>query len=1041
MRLLSLSGLGAAKRDGCRDAEGKFVPVPQCTGRKRAKLKPQERPEKPKKPRVVSKPTRAKIKAPAPTKPWLSSSPFTTEQTDRYNRYTHFEIDFNKEFDVEIDRIKKHVADTLEKYQTHQADIDIAESEINKYRRKLYDYYLSRFDLQSYYPPVSVVGPAKYPYQKKSKAAAREKKMITTWQKAVAEFDRAIYRITKGRTAKAVTFQWSELALAMNRLSFGKRYAEQKIKEAQFPNAEAFASTYRKRGRELHKDLIRNAVDRGTPIEYLAIKDYPDLLERAQVLHAPPEVSPKKARMEKKRAAAEEKPLTKDERDLLRLIGDEKMHLEDLNALLYKESGLTPYGVASALVMLELKNMIHQSAGKMFEATKPPKMPPAPLQAFAFRIEPKEEAIVKRIERGQKVGKDEVKFSHLLQYAHTYYEPEDIRSKLIADKERKAQMNHGSWAKFKLSKADDKKYGKIVLEMLQKPKGVHHESIIKILEPYVSGDHVMGLIGRLYLAGKITEVSKNRYKTAPGGYTPMQIKDVQRSNFAPYLGYVPTPRESRAGKKLMYMLAKNYTTFDATTLPRKNLDYWQRRSGTQGVKVFATFAYSADDAREQIRKGEVAAIHEAGGREAIQEYLVRPHKQAKRVPLSQKPIKDFYMYVKKGFRKPKSVGINEASFYQREMERYGRGTLYQVRARTADEARALIKARKEAPKTLAPRRLPPRAALIPEQLRLFGKVSYMPQAWERARGKRNYYLHAAHLSDGSILFIEKHTVGEWLRRKETIRVEYHAVNAYSEEHARMIIEAGGSKPYYLSIGHHYRTPKAAEQLRLFGFSGLSGDISTCAYWIATNGDWTCGSYLPTCEAQEPGACKIPLPAGYKFCSTTQKVKSDPKGRYKGKLITRCKTYRSRCLPDSGCIEDKLFPKPEVFKLDKKEVREIAASMAKEFNLLQKETGPALAREILDRGGLKAYRGETGTEEWAAMPLHLKRKSGMTMDEMASEMGFEHETAFRAAVEKAYPPGKKTVRRKTWKDYQDEAEQILIDQEQRSEYAYEEPVPF
>jgi hypothetical protein len=245
----------------------------------------------------------------------------------------------------------------------------------------------------------------------------------------------------------------------------------------------------------------------------------------------------------------------------------------------------------------------------------------------------------------------------------------------------------------------------------------------------------------------------------------------------------------------------------------------------------------------------------------------------------------------------------------------------------------------------------------------------------------------------------------------------------------MIEESEGRTPTIL-------TP---EQLRLFG---LRGDISTCAYWIQTeDGDYYCGEYAPTCEAQSPGACVIPPPDQYKFCATTQKVKSDPKGRYRGKLITRCKTYRSRCIPDSKCIEDKLFPKPEVFKLDKKQIQEIAASMAKEFNLLQKETGPALAREILDRGGLKAYRGETATEEWAEIPLHLKRKSGMTMYEMASEMGFKHEAAFRAAVEKAYPKGKKTVRRKTWKDYEAEAEQVLIDEQQRSEYAYEEPVPF
>jgi len=57
------------------------------------------------------------------------------------------------------------------------------------------------------------------------------------------------------------------------------------------------------------------------------------------------------------------------------------------------------------------------------------------------------------------------------------------------------------------------------------------------------------------------------------------------------------------------------------------------------------------------------------------------------------------------------------------------------------------------------------------------------------------------------------------------------------------------------------------------------------------------------------------------------------------------------------------------------------------------------------------------------------------------MGFDDEKGLRRAIEKAYPKEKKTVRRKTWKDYKAEAEQILIDEEQGSEYAYEEPVPF
>lgn len=1042
MRLVNLRGLGAAKRRGCRDAEGDFVPVPNCTGRRRPKPKPRKPPKKAKKPTP---------KAEKSSTPWLSDRPFTSDQVSTYNTYTHFPTDINEEFAKSIKNFQEKAKDTLDQYDVKAGAYEKAEVEIDKYRKSLFEFYLTDTKIRLYFPPVSVVGPSKYPYHRQSKFRTRDTNNRERLSKAGDKLLRSINVLVKGLTTKEVLSQWLDMALTTGKLDFAKKYAEAEIAEATFPGSESWASNYRSRGRALHQKLVYDAVKAGTPIEYEAIKTYKDLIPKAQVLNAPAPKTPAQEKVEAEKKAAKKRLPTKDEKavikvmgdkvykseelldllyeeldipqykavslivslgqkgliskipgwklyqakkpettrdeiekkkgkeiraardlessarqekDLLRILGEEKMHIDDLAWDLYREAGMPLNVVSATLLRLELKNKVHQSAGKMFETTKAPKMAPPPLEAFAFRIDAREEDVIKRIEKGEKFQPDEVGFSYLLQKANKSYPPHMLRDKLIVDKEVRAQREHASYATFKLSAADDKRYGKIVLEMLKKSSGVHHQTIIDILKPNLRQEQVLGLIGRLYLAGKIFEISKDRYKTAPGGYTPMQVRDIQELNPPKYLGYVPTPRESRAGKRLFYMLAKNYTTLDATVLPRKKLDYWQSRSGVQGVKVFAMFAYSAADAREQIRQGDVAAIHEAGGREAIQEYLVRPHRQAKRVPLSRKPLRDYYMFVKKGFRKPKSVGVSEASFYQREMER-GRGTLYQVRARTADEARALIKARKTAVKLTPRERITPRRTATEKQA-----------AWER-----------------------------------------------------MIQESE-------------RQPRAAltpEQLRLFG---LRGDISTCAYWVDTeDGDYYCGGYAPTCEAQEPEACKAPPANQYKFCSTTQKVKSDPKGRYKGKLVTRCRTYRSRCMTDSKCIEDKLFPKPEVFKLDEEAVKDIAASMAKEFNLLQKEAGPVLAREIMERGGLKAYRGEVESEEWAEVPLHLKRKTGMTMDEMASEMDFDSEASFRVAIAKAYPKGRKTIRRKTWKDFQQEAEQVLIDEQQVSEYAYEEPVPF
>ena len=724
--------------------------------------------------------------------------------------------------------------------------------------------------------------------------------------------------------------------------------------------------------------------------------------ERPQKPKKPRVVSkPKRA---KKKAAAKEKALTKDERDLLRVIGDEKMHLDDLNALLYKETGLTPYAVSSTLLMLELKGMIHQSAGKMFQVPQPPKMPPAPLEAFAFRIEPKEEAIVKRIEKGQPVGKDEVKFSHLLQYAHTYYEPEDIRSKLIADKERKAQMNHGGWAKFKLSKADDKKYGKIVLEMLQEPKGVHHESIEKILEPYISGDHVWGLIGRLYLAGKILEVSKYRYKTAPGGYTPMQIKDVKKANFRPYLGYVPMDPANRVQDEQAMKMYLQENGIKVNADDTVTLYHATDKQSAASIKKAGFF-------KPTTGKNILEKIDDAAWFSTDKEWVQiwghtkTPTILTVKVPaiyLRHMPMnfKEFYF----------EGGLHKRDGYWTPVRAPKENWVMKIARRNWEEATE--------------------------------NLGYVPIPRERKRGRRLFHMLSKDYG-GRPTVLPRKDLAYWTQRSGKSGTKVYALFAYSADHAREQIREGDAvkvtPKQRTSMKRQRLTPK---QLRLFG---LSGKISTCAYWIPTNGDYTCGGYAPTCEAQSPGACKPPS-AQYKICATTQKVKSDPKGRYGGKLVSRCKTYRSRCMPDTSCIEDKLFLKPETFKLDKKEVKDIAASMAKEFNLVQKEVGPALAREIIDRGGLKAYRGESATEEWAEIPLHLKRKEGsLTMDEMASEMrdtwGFDSDTALIEAIEKAYPKGKKTVRRKTWKDYEDEAEQILIDEQQRSEYAYEEPVPF
>jgi len=68
----------------------------------------------------------------------------------------------------------------------------------------------------------------------------------------------------------------------------------------------------------------------------------------------------------------------------------------------------------------------------------------------------------------------------------------------------------------------------------------------------------------------------------------------------------------------------------------------------------------------------------------------------------------------------------------------------------------------------------------------------------------------------------------------------------------------------------------------------------------------------------------------------------------------------------------------------RDVRDAAQWMAEEHNMLQQEAGPWLAREIASRGGIAPYRRGYLKEEYKEIPLHLKNKRGLKLDEMASE---------------------------------------------------------
>lgn len=226
---------------------------------------------------------------------------------------------------------------------------------------------------------------------------------------------------------------------------------------------------------------------------------------------------------------------------------------------------------------------------------------------------------------------------------------------------------------------------------------------------------------------------------------------------------------------------------------------------------------------------------------------------------------------------------------------------------------------------------------------------------------------------------------------------------------------------------------------LSGFPALGspGAQASCALWQEIYSPfygkvlWKCLKYAPACEPQTPNGqvCVVAPEAEQKrqlrVCVDSKGVKSDPAGLYKGKTIQRCAEYSAVCTT-KACLPEPM-PKPEmeeVPEISEKEVNALARWMAQEWNEMQAAAGPALAREILSRGGIRSYKKGVEKEEYREIPLHLKKKTGLPMDEMAGEMGID-EKELMAAIKTAYPKGRKVERRKKWQDFIPQARDVIM----------------
>ena len=202
---------------------------------------------------------------------------------------------------------------------------------------------------------------------------------------------------------------------------------------------------------------------------------------------------------------------------------------------------------------------------------------------------------------------------------------------------------------------------------------------------------------------------------------------------------------------------------------------------------------------------------------------------------------------------------------------------------------------------------------------------------------------------------------------------------------------------------------------------LGGVNANCYAWQSVHSPrlgrevFRCVGFAPACGVDP---CAVKQPASKAFMRVCTEYKMIASAFYK-KRVRRCKKYTPVC--GNGCLTSPA-PKPDrPGEPTQTEIKALATAMATQAAEVE---GPTLAREILKRGGIKSYREGYLKEEYREIPLHLKRKSGLPLDEMASELGLD-EAALVQEIRRAYPKGKKKKRRPSWKDYEDAAYRMLI----------------
>jgi hypothetical protein len=143
-------------------------------------------------------------------KSWLKNQPFTKEQEESFNRYTHFPIDINKEYNKEVNNKEEIILNKLGLLEPRDLPEEVSYA-LGNYRKELYNWYLAKSRSYSVAPPVSVVGGSKY-RGNIEKASGIERSASERLEKAKKKLD---IKIRKEKTKQQIE--------APKNVSFGER--------------------------------------------------------------------------------------------------------------------------------------------------------------------------------------------------------------------------------------------------------------------------------------------------------------------------------------------------------------------------------------------------------------------------------------------------------------------------------------------------------------------------------------------------------------------------------------------------------------------------------------------------------------------------------------------------------------------------------------------------------------------------------------------------------------------------------------------------